>query len=509
MNKKWVLGIILVLTFLMVVLIFIFKDASRYHKLILSEDKWVSILQKREESTSIQIEAIAFNDFSLLIDEDHSKIYYSIPDQVNQFNPNVSYISSKKKDRVVFLEKMSDEKIKENSSVSVMVYDDENYHIYDLIVTSLPILNIDYSEESKSRNIPMTLSVYDNRSDAFSRNMESKGTIDVSTSIDQKNDYRFSLSLESLGGNKRENMISLLGMEKHSEYLLNSMVEDDLDVRDIFSSNLWNDLDKNSRDNYQYVELFVNHEYVGLYTLGYRIERETVRLGRDDFLFYKKSLSHSEDLFLEDEKLEGYVLYDRFMDKIGGRERVNSTLKENVDAWHELNSYYQVLASGDSREIRNRVNLSNSIDLYLFYLFVQPEEHLNEETFSSTYLFFRKKGGTYQVEYMPSMLSDTFSVSYSDNRFVMPYNPVSVLIDLKDEKIVKEVQEEYQSLREDKWSLKNLTNRLEELESSLTQSGAVIRDREKWNLVEGDDMSSFSDYVMKRLEAMDQFIENL
>ena len=113
------------------------------------------------------------------------------------------------------------------------------------------------------------------------------------------------------------------------------------------------------------------------------------------------------------------------------------------------------------------------------------------------------------MEYMPSMLSDTFSVSYSDNRFVMPYNPVSVLIDLKDEKIVKEVQEEYQSLREDKWSLKNLTNRLEELESSLTQSGAVIRDREKWNLVEGDDMSSFSDYVMKRLEAMDQFIENL
>ena len=74
--------------------------------------------------------------------------------------------------------------------------------------------------------------------------------------------------LDSLGNNERENNLSVLGMQKHSEYLLNSLSNDNEKVREVFSTNLWNDFSKFKNDNSEFVELFINNHHVGLYSLG-------------------------------------------------------------------------------------------------------------------------------------------------------------------------------------------------------------------------------------------------
>ena len=62
MNKKWLLAIILVLTVIAITIILVLKSNTRYNKLVISNDKWNSIISNRSMSTSINIENIEFND---------------------------------------------------------------------------------------------------------------------------------------------------------------------------------------------------------------------------------------------------------------------------------------------------------------------------------------------------------------------------------------------------------------------------------------------------------------
>ena len=61
MNKKWLFGIILVLTVLAIVVILLLTASIKYKKLTISEDKWNSIVSNKNMSTSISLKKIKFN----------------------------------------------------------------------------------------------------------------------------------------------------------------------------------------------------------------------------------------------------------------------------------------------------------------------------------------------------------------------------------------------------------------------------------------------------------------
>ena len=92
------------------------------------------------------------------------------------------------------------------------------------------------------------LTLFDNYVNSNMRLTKSKGFFTI-VSIDE---YRFSLIKESLGHNRRENNISILGMNKHDEYFLRRS--------DIFGER-------------KFVRFFINNEYVGIFEIGSRDER--------------------------------------------------------------------------------------------------------------------------------------------------------------------------------------------------------------------------------------------
>lgn len=238
----------------------IYTSNKRYNTYIISDSKWNKIIGSKKVNDNIGLKNIKFNDYSLLINEKTSTIYYSVIDSSTKYNPIISYetfnnmISVNTKLKLAIKEELTDEKIKYNNEFKVIIYNDDFYHIYNLVLTNKPILNINYKNirENNTRNIKANLSLFDNRVDAFNKVFNSN----VNLSIINNKDYIFSLTISSPGHNKRKNNISLLDMPKHNTYKLS-----------ILSNNsLWvNPNDENS--NNHSVELFINNEYIGLYTL--------------------------------------------------------------------------------------------------------------------------------------------------------------------------------------------------------------------------------------------------
>ena len=230
MNKKWLYIGIISFTLVLILIILLIKPRSRYDKYIISSNKWNDIISNKN-SGNIKLDSIKFNDYNLLIDEDNSNIYYSIVDSNSKYNPLVSYKNNKYK--IAFNNKLTEE-----GSIQVLVYNDKSYHIYNLIITDMPILNITYKEDKiNKRKIPVDIYLFDNDVETSNKVLKSKGDLSI---IKENSEYILALITESLGRNRRENDISIFGMDKHNEYVL-----------------------KVSETSDKYINLFINNKYVG------------------------------------------------------------------------------------------------------------------------------------------------------------------------------------------------------------------------------------------------------
>ena len=249
MNRKILLGIILALTSLALIPVLALRFTSKYDKLILSEDDWNSIITSRTLSTSINIESIKFNDYNLLIDNDDNIIYYSVVDSANKYNPRVKYTTSGLSS-IAINSYITDESLEQTDDLKIMVYNDKYYKIYSLIATKYPILNvIKVNEETDKKKSDVELEVFDNHIDAPQRLLKLQGKFKT---IEKDKIYTLSLIKESLGNNKRENHISIFGMEKRDEYVIKKIDGD---------------------SEKKCIRLFINNKYSGLYSLEFKERR--------------------------------------------------------------------------------------------------------------------------------------------------------------------------------------------------------------------------------------------
>lgn len=250
MSRKNILIPLIIFTVIIIVLIIVLNQSSTYKKLTINESKWHSIQEIRIENQNLVLEDIRFNDYKPIIDEKNNTIYYSIVnDSQNKYNPTVSYSTNNKNIKLaILLDEITDEKIKSNYQFKIMIYNEKEYHIYNLRCTDLPIVNISYNkdEEIKQKNIPMEMYLFDNLS-----NIPQKITISSGKVKMEENNYIFSLHMLTPGKNKRNNKISILNMKPNSEYVLTKV-----------NNKTESEINQNHR-----VELFFNNEYKGVYLL--------------------------------------------------------------------------------------------------------------------------------------------------------------------------------------------------------------------------------------------------
>lgn len=538
MNKKYLLIIIAIITTILCSIVVIQNNIKKFDDVLVSQNQFDKIIKQRKKSKKLQIENIKFNNFELFFDKLTSNWYYSIiEDDENFDNPTINYISNKKNTNIAILkEKIDYNLIENNKQLKLVIYDDKNYNVYNIVCTTLPLINISFdgSVENiiKETSTSMNFYLFDNRKDVIQRVVKTQGSIHVrgaTTAYFPKKGYRISLITESLGHNKRDNDLSILGMREDEDWILYAGYNDPEKIRNVFSSNLWYDSCATNNSfgltngmKYKYVELFFNNEYWGLYAIGFPMDKKQLNIASDingnyfDYMFKKYSWVESEGDAVKNS-----------VQIIDGYELENST--ENNDlAWKSLNNFYYTLNNTKSvKKLYGISDINNNIDYYLFNNFIQCSDNPMGNMLKNVFISLMRSESGYVALYTPwdmdfafgnrmnsSFLNSVYEYGRSaDANQIFTQNVVYKLLELDDKNIKIKMKERYNYLRNNYWSDEAITKAIKEYEKDIYDSGAFDRDIERWPYSNHNDselkLSVFKQYVLDRLKAMDKYIEDL
>lgn len=503
-----------------------FGKTVKYSECIVSSEQADDIIAGREEAAYL-IEELAFGEETLFYDDSDGTFYYSlIEGNTDAYDPGLKIKSEKKDLKLAFIEgEINADGIKNNAAITFLAYTDEVYCTYHLKCTTLPLMNIECPEEILDDAVPMKMVLFDNGIDAAGRLVCSEGEIHLrgaTASAYPKKGFRFSLRIESIGGNMRPNHISLLGMRQDDDWLLYAGYNDQEKIRNVFSSNLWEYTC--AEDNawgidfgmeYKYLELFINGEYWGLYALGYPIDEKQVCIDTDseEAVLYKHGLG-SESL--------------RFTKEGGIFGGLKGSPDENMRNRSFLQNYYYDLYTNadDNKRLLSGIDPDNAVDFYLFINLIQGTD--NVDLIKNYYILLQKgKEGT-KAFYAPwdldltwgnhyiGVLSENCTYPYAhseDYNCVIESGYLSQLLINGDASVWELIFEKYRMLRENGWSEENINALLDRYEADIFASGAYCRDMERWPDgtygEAGDELNVFRSYVMNRLREADLYYERL
>lgn len=414
------------------------------------------------------------------------------------------------------------------SASRCIVYTNNEYREYAIVYTSLPVIEIDTrSERIGDEDVPMRFTLADNRG-STTRLITSEGVIHVrgnSTRNDPKNNYRITLYQQN---SDRENDTSLLGLRADGDWLLYAAYGDQEKVRNVFSSNLW--MDSCARNNsfglvngmeYRYTELILNGSYWGLYALGYPIDAKQMnivpdqRMEYDEFLFKKTSWGSTVKT---DARSDGYEL------QFNAEEFV---LNNGLSV---LDRYYAGLLHPSAENLNDlylHTDIDTAVDIYLFLMLVQGNDHVIPGTDSVKNIFVTVKVNedwnriilftpwdldtVWGNGFFEGSAEHEYTVQATDNRYIMRLNPVYRLLAMGDRGMEERVRGRYVELRAAEWSDEALARRLDDLERDIFGSGAFSRDKARWpegSYVEAETgLCEFRAYVTERMSAMDAWVD--
>jgi len=505
----------------------------RLSDLYVDQTAWDQIIAARTAHDFFEYESIytsiRFNGYEVFCDGMGGMMLYSLlEDHPDAYDPYVDmYWEHGDVHMAVMGQAITDEMIMSNGAIQVLVYNDEEYGLFDLRCTTLPVMAIDRNPaliSTSSRNTTMRL--FDNRQEAVNHVVSTDISIHVrghGSILQQypKSSYRISLLNYSAGNNLRKNHIGLLGLRTDEDWVINALYTDQERIREVFSTNLWYDsCAANNQWNiqngmqYRYIEVFFDGKYWGVYALGSPIDAKQVSLGSGEHLYKKDNPTFSE----------GEIDFDE-TGAVGGYEYHGGDLA-NPD-WEPLRRYYRVVMQGaqaDTAALYGAADVDNSIDLFLFLNLIQGIDHAHVRGQNTVYNLFiaakKTAEGSTVILYTPWDQDRTWGMDFDnkytllpDENIIMDSCIVTCLLAKGDEEIRHRLANRYAELRSTHWSDQNMLGRVEQFENTLFASGAYAREADRWMKEQGvapaDSLDRFADYMLKRLEAMDAYVQSI
>lgn len=532
MKKTLSIAILLISMFLGIYLSCFMGNPIRYSECIVNEEQYEKIIAERGEVPAL-LSGVFFDEESLMFDSTDSTFYYSLVEgSSSAYNPYVVVKSENKGVKVAFSGNgITEEGIRNNQTISFLAYTDDSYTEYALKCTTLPLMNIECGAEIGDGSIPMSITLFDNSLGAVNRITISEGTIHTrggTTKVFPKKGYRFSLTMKSNGNNIRPNQISLLGMRQDDDWLLYAAYNDQEKIRNVFSSNLWEDFCAtdnapgiNTGMEYKYLELFIDSKYWGLYALGFPIDEKQHMLDPEsgkEGLYKAVSWFDENDMsFTESGSLAGF--------------RIKGTTNEVTRNWEPLLRYFNNLSLNhdNNDKLYAGIDIDNAVDIFLFIDLIQGVDQVVEGSkIKNLYLAVRDSEEGPVVMYSPwdmdmtwgnswvNDLDKNITAEYSQHasvRVLMRSGYLNQLLENGADGLWEKIFDKYWYLRETSWSEEHINTMLDEYEADIYASGAYLRDMERWPqgtyADAADGLNTFRTYVMERLQAMDLYYETL
>lgn len=192
-----------------------------------------------------------------------------------------------------------------NSHIKIFTHNNLTSRVGEniLIVTGLPLMTIHTTEEIPNEpKVDCQIQLFDPKSRTDAGEEKNLQIFECAAGIEQrgngalrypKKSYNF--KLKDVGGNKRE--AKLLGIRNDNSWILDAMYLDLSRMRNRVSFDLWNTFNKPyyvderpkamSGTRGEYIEMFINGKYAGIYSLSDRIDRKQLQIEQQGGFLYK------------------------------------------------------------------------------------------------------------------------------------------------------------------------------------------------------------------------------
>ena len=529
MNRNLVAIIIGVMSLgLFVVAAIFITPQTNYSDAKISEEDYQKIITTHEYTDKKLTKNLRFNGEKIYYASKNNTWYYSIVEkQNNAYNPTIKFEDGKNL-KIAFKnsQDINAKNIESGTPLDFVVYDNDNYHEYQLAITTLPIISISHEDEIlKESDVEISFELFDNREKTLKRVTKTGGKIHIrgsSTGELPKKSYRLNLRQKSPGEHDRNANEPLLGMREDDDWILYSAYSDHERLRNNLNENLWYETSQDNQNvnhatgvEAKWVELIDNGKYAGLYGLSTTIDEKSLGIQKnsnDKYENYIVKKAHWDDTPVELNSNPISHPYELKTDKVDDEEYANQTIR---------NYLFKSMALKDTAYIKKTTDLSSLIDVSLYANLTLDTDKVCSAlgcNYKNMYIINMNTKAGEKYVYVPWDFDATWGNFWKDNPYNIPVATIvadesfiSATLRKNDEQYRQDELNRYKELRKTHWSNEHILELINKQETDIFKSGAYARDIEAWpDSAKIDDQSNwnldyFRKYVQKRLEYLDYY----
>lgn len=392
------------------------------------------------------------------------------------------------------------EYIKNNALFNLFLVCDDYYVEYNVIFTGMPVISLtynDYNPESMSWNGNMTLfDPYHKKNKYISSDCEYHLRGDSTSHADKKS-YEINLSEKK----------SLVGMRTDDDWALIAMLGDNGFVHNKLAYELWNEISATNENPYdntvncEFVEVFYDNTYSGLYLLCEKIDRKQCKLTEGDYLY------RLDELKSEENTLMGYEKQFDF--------RIKWPKDPSAEDYKIINDFEYLFYSKDGFDLEKAyevLNLDNIIDMNLYSMLICGVDNWDANCF-----YIAPKSDNYRISEVMWDMNETFgdnewfdyTVEYETSPDMMiPY--VKKIYDADTKKMSSYMYTRWKELRRNVIDKEEIKDKIKVMEEYLYNSGAITRESDKWLCYLKPEWryDNIYGFIDNRIEYLDYFFES-
>lgn len=470
-------------------------------------------ISKNRELSHDLVDSIFINKVQVVFDKEKNTCYISSIDFIKNSKLSVRSSISKVKSYIYL----------DDGLYKIVAYSDSLYQVVDVTITNTPIISVydlnfpyekdkdifkydDLGESGEESIDSKTVGVhFFNNSSASNLHFSNKAIMSVRGSSSLSYDKKaYKLKFDS--------KVHFFNNYKDSVWVLDALYTDKSKIRNKLSSDIWNLINDNQEINNDlysdFVELFINDRYEGLYVLKNKVDKNVTDIDDDGLLL--KSIIHLQD----------YNIYKLLTNafRVENDAFLNYEIKKyNHDSFNSFISKFQNFYGGYNNSVTvNLIDDNFDFDNYLNYKIFVSLISGNDNLTHNQYLSLKNPNS--KIISTPWDMDLTWGLSWqedNDLHSIFSYESYSDILWLNknitynmDYESLSLLKQRYWELRKDIITMDTINNYLNSYKELLVDSGAARRDGDRWYKYDVEfEIEQIREWASRRIQFLDEYFK--
>lgn len=432
-------------------------------------------------------------------------------------NPLQTVIDDTKKNQCV--------EVNFDKEVEILVYSDREYYEGTIRFTNLPVLSIytydgDIDEKYRMHfysNSYIIDPYFDADKSEYYIESEAEHFKRGSTAYRfPKASYKFSLKKINKDKERVNRSKRLLGMRDDDDWVLDAAYTDPSRIRNKLASDLWNVITESTSSQHQYylnseyIELYIDSSFQGLYVLKEPADWKTAKLSANDFLVkaIEKTMVTQGQVNTAYENMKVWNGYELEYPDTDNYEFY----------WEKLMSLFDEINNGDNNSLEklsDHFDIENMIDYYIFLNLTSANDN------SWKNILFNYDSFEESISIIPWDIDLSFGLHYNDltdflsekrmNEYhdIHTFYPFSVMESIDNTKTKELIQKRWEELRDTSLSNENIQKLIDRQLDVLSAGDILSKESSRWAQLDyANEIEELYQWIIKRIQFLDQYFMN-